>query len=392
LGGSGGDLKMASILSVATALPPHRLDARTALGELRRVWPRLDRLAPEEAALGTRYTCEPVESVLTPRGLDATQAAYLDHARSLAVTAATGALEHALVDGSQIDLIVTVSCTGYLVPSLDVHLAPVLGLRADVLRLPITELGCSGGASALAFADRHVRAFPDHRVLVVAVETPSLNFQPGDGSLDNLTASLVFGDGAGAAVLGTAPDGSGGLEVRRTASRLVPGTAGLLGFDLRAGGFHVVLDRRLQRIVECELRPAVEGFLGDTALRDLDFIAAHAAGPRIFEAIERALELPDDALRLSREVFMAVGNTSSAAIFFTLERLLRNLGPDAKHGIGLGLGPGVSVELIDLEWVPSEHARDEARLARERAPIGGRRVEETLLVPDAIEEYRGVQS
>ena len=67
-------------------------------------------------------------------------------------------------------------------PSLEVHLAPDLGLRPDVLRLPITELGCSGGAAAIAFAHRHLTAFPDHKVLVLAVELPSLNFQPGDTS------------------------------------------------------------------------------------------------------------------------------------------------------------------------------------------------------------------
>lgn len=361
---------MASILSVSTALPPHRLDATDALAELRRFWPRLERLLPDEATLGTRYTCEPVEALLRRRSLDQLQAAYLEHARGLAAAAALGALERAHVEGSQIDLVVSVSCTGYLVPSLDVHLAPALGLRADVLRLPITELGCSGGAAAIAFADRHLRAFPNQHVLVIAVELPSLNFQPGDGSLDNLTAALVFGDGAGAAVLGPAPLAGGRLEVLGTASHLVPGTAGLLGFDLRSGGFHVVLDRRLPRIVERELRPAVERFAGGRDLHDLDFVAAHAAGPRVFEAVERALGLAPDALQLSRDVFMTVGNTSSAAIFFTLERLRRALGPGARHGLGLGLGPGISIELMDLEWLPSEESRDEARLAGERAPVG----------------------
>jgi alkylresorcinol/alkylpyrone synthase len=362
---------VARILGLATALPAYPLEASEALRELRAVWPRLERLDADEAALGVRYTCEPVESLLKARTLDELQRDYLANARRLAASAATGALASADVTPSDIDLVVSVSCTGYLVPSLDVHLAGELGLRRDVLRLPITELGCSGGAAALAFAARHIRAFPDHKILVVAVEVPSLSFHADDASVDNLTAALVFGDGAGAAVLGGSRGPRGGLELLRAASYLIPATADLLGFDLGDRGFRVVLDRRLPRVIEAELPAAAKRFLGAADARGLDFIAAHAAGPRIFEAIERALRLPRHALQLSRDVFHAVGNTSSAAIFFTLERVIQACGPTPARGLGLGLGPGVSIELMELAWVPSEDARDEALLAGERLAVSG---------------------
>ena len=374
------------ILSVATALPPHRLDAREALDRLRRFFPQLERLEDGEGGLGARYLCEPVDALLQRRSLSDLRVSYLEHARRLAAAAGRSALRRAGVRGCEVDLVITVSCTGYLVPSLDVHFAAELGLRPDVLRLPITELGCSGGAAALGFAHRHLGAFPDQTVLVIAVEVPSLNFQPADASLDNLTASLVFGDGAGAAVLGAAVRSGTGLEVVRAASYLVPGTAELLGFELRDSGFHVVLNRRLSRVVERELRPALERFQVASELRTLDFVAAHAAGPRIFETMERALGLSAGALDLSREVFLAVGNTSSAAIFFTLEKLIQRLGPTPATGLGLGLGPGISVELMHLAWTPSEHARDEASPVREGAAVAGRGVEQALLVPDAVEQ------
>src|SRR5690349_15807002 len=233
---------MSRLLSVATAVPAHRLEAGEALERLRPFWPQLGRLPGAEAAVGTRYLCEPVAALLRGRGLREVQAAYLDHARELALAAAERALCGAQLSGRDIDLVISVSCTGYVVPSLDVHLAPELGLRPDVLRLPITELGCSGGAAGIAFAHRHLTAFPDQKVLVVAVELPSLNFQPADASPDNLTAALVFGDGAGAAVLGRPERGTNaGLDLVRAGSHLVPGTAGLLGFDLRDSGFHVIL-------------------------------------------------------------------------------------------------------------------------------------------------------
>jgi predicted naringenin-chalcone synthase len=379
------------IMAVATALPRHRLDAADALAQLRRFWPQLGRLPEAEAGLGTRYTCEPIEQLLQPRGLAALRDSYLEHARELTLAAARKALDRARVPAAEVDLVVSVSCTGYLVPALDVYLAADLGLRPDVLRLPITELGCSGGAAAIGVAHRHLLAFPEQKVLVVAVELPSLSFQPRDGSLDNLTACLVFGDGAGAAVL-SGDVRKSGLRLLRAASHLVPGTADLLGFDLRDDGFHVVLDRRLPRVLAGELEAVVERFLAPNQRDGLDFIAAHAAGPRIFDVIESALRLPPGALNLSRNVFAEVGNASSAAIFFTLERLLSGLGEVPARGLGLGLGPGVSIELMQLAWVPSEQAGNESGAAREGAAVGGRRLQQTLLGADAVEEDGRVHS
>lgn len=361
----------ATILSIGTALPEHRLEPAAALAHLRHYWPALERMEDAQGELGTRYVCEPVEQLLRTRGLTELRASYLNHARRLAAAAARRALDGAGIEGRDLDMVVSVSCTGYLVPSLDVYLSAELGLRPDVLRLPITELGCSAGAAAIAAAQRHLLAFPRHKVLALAVEVPSLNFQPTDKSIDNLTACLVFGDGAGAAVIGATGESREGLRILRTGSHLVPGTADLLGFDLRDGGFHVVLDRRLPRILERELRPAVESFMGSTDVRDLSFFAAHAAGPRMFQTIEKALRLRDGALDLSREVFAAVGNTSSAAIFFTLERLLERRGSRREEGLGLGLGPGVSIEVMHLAWIPSEHSGDKAGAVREGAAVGG---------------------
>jgi predicted naringenin-chalcone synthase len=344
----------ASILAIATAVPGHRLDAHDALARLRGFYPQLDRLEQADAGLGTRYTCEPVDDVLVPRGLTDLGRSYLRHAKGLALESACRALADAGLSGRDVDLIITVSCTGYLVPSLDVHMARELGLRPDVLRLPITELGCSAGAAALAAAQRHLAAFPEDHVLVVAVEIPSLSFQRGDRSLDHLTACLVFGDGAGAAVVGSPDPSRDLLVIARSASHLIPASEDMLGFDLRDGGFHVVLDRRLPRILRRHLKAVVDGFMSEPA-----FYAVHAAGPRIFAEVESALAIKAGALDLSRQVFAEVGNTSSAAIFFVLEKLLSQ--DDLRGaGLGLGLGPGVTLELMELR-APTKRSQKPSR-------------------------------
>ena len=373
-----------NIRSVATALPDHLVEPAIALAALRHFWPQLDRLIETKTDLGTRYLCEPLERQLQPRGLTELHDSYLKHAKRLVGQAAREALLAAGISGRDVDMLVTVSCTGYLVPSLDVYLVEELGLRCDVIRVPITELGCSAGASAIAIAHRHLLAFPEHRVLVMAVELPSLNFHAADHSVDNLTACLVFGDGAGAAVLDGSDNPGTGLTVLQTASHLVPRSSHLLGFDLRDGGFHVVLDRRLARLLAGELRPVVDRFMAACGLASFDFVAAHAGGPRIFDVLEETLTLPPDALDMSREVFTAIGNTSSAAIFFVLQRLIETPAETALQGLGLGLGPGVSIELMHLAWVPSKHSGYKAVAPREGVPVGRGSIEQHFLSPNSV--------
>jgi alkylresorcinol/alkylpyrone synthase len=342
------------IQAIGTALPDHVLDASARKELLQSIWPRVAMVgAVVEEAGGIRYLAEDPAQLLVERGLRDTMALYARHAICLTESAARQALERAGAGPESIDVIISVSCTGYLVPSLDVHLIERLGLRPDVVRIPITELGCSGGAAAISLGHRHLTAYPDQRVLVVAVELPSLTFQPGDSSLDNLTASMVFGDGAAAAVMATAPAaGSPGLKVEAVGSHLVSGTAGALGYDLRDDGFHVVLDRRLPRIIGRSIGEVARGFMLRVGMERVEFLAAHGGGPRVLDAVQAALKLDDALLAPSRQTYLEVGNVSSASILFTLAAILPCLGSQPLQGLGLGLGPGVSIEMMQLAWNP----------------------------------------
>jgi alkylresorcinol/alkylpyrone synthase len=338
---------VSAFLGFGTALPEHVVDAQASFAALQHIWPRLRTATAPEVA--TRYTVEPLENVIRNRSLGNAMRSYAEHAPRLAELASSRALADAQLEPRDIDMVISVSCTGYLVPSLEVRLAAEMGMRADIIRLPLTELGCSGGAAALAAAHRHLAAYPDSRVLVVAVELCSLSFRPDDRSLDNLTAAMVFGDGAAAAVLG-GDAGRDCLHLVHATSRLVPNSASVLGFDLRDSGFHVVLDRRLPRLVEAALPGAVADFRAGRRIEALDFYAVHAGGPRIFDAVQSALRLDDKALAVSRQVFREVGNLSSASILFSLAALPETPG----EGLAIAFGPGVTIELAHLRRGPSE--------------------------------------
>src|SRR4029079_6104932 len=135
----------------------------------------------------------------------------------LSARACRTALDRASMRANEIDVIVDVSCTGIAIPAVDVALAPLLGLRPDVTRIPVTESGCAAGALGLAIAQRFART--GQRVLVLAVALCSLSHVHEDSSRANLIASVLFGDGAAAAVV--VPEGRG-PSITACGSHLIP--------------------------------------------------------------------------------------------------------------------------------------------------------------------------
>src|SRR5919204_2112361 len=219
---------LARIAAMATAAPPITASADEVWAALAMArGRRLPRLSPPEGAR-TRQLAEPLSSLVRQRTQSQQTDAYLAHARTLSRQVCCEALEASRVERSDIGLIIGVSCTGVVLPSLDAELIPHLGLSSGVARLPITELGCGGGVAGLARAVDYLRAYPERAVLLFAVELPSLTFQPDDHSLDNLVAAMVFGDGAGAVLLrgGDAPHG---FVIEHCGTALIPGGAGSLG-------------------------------------------------------------------------------------------------------------------------------------------------------------------
>jgi len=241
-------------------------------------------------------------------------------------------------------VIISSSCTGYALPGWAAGLVPALGLPLETVRVPITEAGCAGGVVALALAAEHLRTRPGMAAVAVAVELCSLSFRPVE-SESALTASLLFGDGAGAALLTT---GEGpGLEIVDAMSVLVPGTADALGFDLRDSGFAPVLARSLPDLLGVPTATAVGRLLARNHLGQGDISAwlIHPGGASILRGIETALALEQRQTCWSWDSMAEFGNTSSAAIFDVLRRYL---GSDAPNGYAVvaAFGPGVSIELL----------------------------------------------
>ncbi len=352
------------IAGVGVATPPHGVDADTLAGVLHRLWPdrrrHLGRLAHELAG-SRRWLVRPPADLGRALTLAEQGARYPELATALAAAAARQALQEAGIAPGTIDLLVVASCTGFVLPGPDCRLVAELGLRDDVVRLPLTQLGCAGGAAGLARAAEWLRGrWPAGRpaaALVVAVELPSLTFQPEDTSDDNLLSALVFGDGAGAAVLvgpaggGSGPaDGQGGPVILRTAERLVPDSAAALGYGLDDFGYRVRLLRDLPERVARALPAAIAALLAPDRADGLPLVALHPGGPRIVDAVQRALGVGPEPLAATRAAFDRAANPSSAGVFFVLDAMDAPPPPRTRPGVLVGLGPGLTLELLELGW------------------------------------------
>jgi alkylresorcinol/alkylpyrone synthase len=346
------------VVATATATPPHVVGADDTRRYLRQVFgpsyphfARIERMV-EQTAIETRHLALPPEDLIARRDLEASNALYVDTARDLARTAAGAALARADIAPEAIDAVVAVSCTGYAIPSLDVHVVNDLGLRRDTRRLPITELGCGGGTAGLALAGELVRARPGSTVLLVSVELCSNTFQPDDHSWENVIAAMLFGDGAAAAVITDRPR-EPGPALLASRSHLFPDTLDYMGYVLKATGFHLVMSPRVPEMVKTEYRPLLTRFLAEHELRqhDLGFYVLHPGGARILQYYEEHVGVPAEWLAYSATDMRRHGNMSSASVLFVLDEIFRDGRPRAGElGLLGSLGPGFCAELLLLRW------------------------------------------
>ncbi len=304
----------------------------------------------------TRASVVPIEEVFRPGDFQAQNDRYSEIARTAAVDLARRALATAELAPSQVDLIVSVSCTGFMIPAVDAHVANALGMGPRLARLPITESGCAGGVVGLARALDFLTAHPDRTALVLALEFASLTFQRGDRSATNVVSTAIFGDGGAAVVL----VGADHPRARSAPARVVaaesvffPGTTHLMGFHLRNSGLHIILDKALAPFVRREVASGVDAFLASQGLKRSDITrwVMHPGGRRIIEVMAERLGLEERDLAPTEAVLAEHGNMSSVTVLFVLDEILRRERPRAgERGLLGAFGPGFGAEFALVEF------------------------------------------
>jgi alkylresorcinol/alkylpyrone synthase len=292
-----------------------------------------------------RYSVRPLEWLSEPHNLAERTDVYLESASELFVQTARAALDRARISARDVDVVVTVSSTGIATPSIEARVAPEMGFRPTVMRVPVFGRGCAGGVSGLALGARLARAEPGEVVLVVVVELCTLACRIDRGSKADVISSALFGDGAAAAVLRAGPP-TGELSVGAAAEHTWPRTLDIMGWMIDPVGFRVMLSRSLPRFVEQKMAAPVRRFIKSAQLQAPRLIC-HPGGAKVLDAIEVALDLQKGTLRDERDVLRNYGNMSAPTVLFVLERVLqRSLRGPAMLS---ALGPGFTANLLALE-------------------------------------------
>ena len=308
-----------------------------------------DRLAGvfDNALIDQRQTVAPIDWYREQHGWAERTALYVSATEAMFIDAATKAIAAAALRANQIDGLVFVSTTGIATPSIDARVAPGLGLRPDVRRVPLFGLGCAGGVTGLATAARLAAAEPGSNWLFVCVETCSISIRLDSDDPAAIVATALFGDGAAAAVVST--KGEGLATITGAGEKLWPDTLGIMGWRVEDPGLAVIFDRAIPPFVTNELAEAIDGILGQLGLTrgDIDRLCCHPGGTKVVDAIEQALGLERGTLDLERTVLREHGNMSAPTVMFVLAALLERGLPE--RVMMTAFGPGFTCAGLVLE-------------------------------------------
>lgn len=255
----------------------------------------------------------------------------------------------------QITHLITVSCTGMYAPGLDIDLVQKLGLKTTTERTCINFMGCYGAINGLKTADYICRANPEAKVLVVSVELCTLHFQK-ENSLDNWVANSLFSDGAAAVLVENQSDrlapGAPHLALTHFYAEFLPEARNEMGWYVGNTGFEMKLTSKVSKQIKSNIA-AITGRLmqsaGLNSLSQIDAYAIHPGGRKILEAVEEALELPEESNAFAYDILQQYGNMSSATVLFVLQKVLQSTVKSNQQVLSFAFGPGLTVEGMVLK-------------------------------------------
>jgi alkylresorcinol/alkylpyrone synthase len=224
-----------------------------------------------------------------------------------------------------------------------------MNLPGRVQRGALLGHGCAGALPLLQRAYDHARAYPERRVLAVAVEICSAAYFIDD-TLETLVGNAICADGAAACIV-TCAAGSG-PRIRGFASVLDTNCQSSVGFDQRQGRLRIILAPTIRDLAP----PIVDKVLNELlpphglARDDIRHWVLHPGGRKVIDRVQAALGMSDAEVAVSRSVLRNYGNMSSPTVLFVLDEVMQNGTQPGDRGVLLALGPGFAAEAALLEW------------------------------------------
>lgn len=251
-------------------------------------------------------------------------------------------------DQKKITHLITVSCTGMSAPGLDLQLVELMDLEKNISRTSLNFMGCYAAIHALKIADAICKADTKAQVLIVCTELCTLHFQR-ENTPDNITASLLFGDGSAAVLI--AGNDHDGLTIDHFYSEVIAKGKRDMAWELSSNGFLMTLSGYVPDLIEEDFSLIVDRALARENIKKnaITHWCIHPGGKRILEAIHKSLEFANGQLNASYKILNEFGNLSSASILFVLKEMLRDK-KEIKKIFGAAFGPGLTVETFTAHY------------------------------------------
>ena len=305
----------------------------------------------EGAAVDERYSImDPVE-VFTATSFEDKNDIYAREVVLLGEQVLDKALKKVNWDPQSLHYIITVSCTGIMIPSLDAYLINKLNLRQDIVRLPVTEMGCAAGVSGIIYAKNFLQANPGKRAAVIAVESPTATFQLEDFSMANIVSAAIFGDGAACVLLSSDEDAEG-PEILAEEMYHFYNNEHMMGFKLTNSGLQMILDIEVPDTIGEHFPNIIHPFLAkqNLEIKDIDYLIFHPGGKKIVQMVEGLFSELGKNIDMTKEVLRLYGNMSSATVLYVLEEIMNQQPQKGEKGLMLSFGPGFSAQRVLLQW------------------------------------------
>lgn len=303
------------------------------------------------AGVERRYSIMGPEEVFADASFEEKNDIYVRECTKLAEASLQKALDKAGWQATDLDFIITVSCTGIMIPSVDAYLVNRLKMRQDIVRLPVTEMGCAAGISGIIYAKNFLHANPGKKAAVVAIESPTATFQLNDFSMANIVSAAIFGDGAAAVLLSSCPDDKGPEIIAQEMYHFYDAEY-MMGFKLTNSGLRMLLDETVPETIADHFPKIVHPFLerNHTNIEAVSHFIFHPGGRKILQTVEELFGSLGKNIDDTREVLKQYGNMSSVTVLYVMERFLEKNIPAGDMGLMLSFGPGFSAQTVLLKW------------------------------------------
>ncbi|HEX8577739.1 MAG TPA: type III polyketide synthase [Flavobacterium sp.] len=305
----------------------------------------------EGAAVDKRYSIMTPIEIFTTTSFEERNDIYMREVIILGEKVLDKALKKANWQPEDLDYIITVSCTGIMIPSLDAYLINKLKLRQDIVRLPVTEMGCAAGISGIIYAKNFLQSNPGKKAAVIAIESPTATFQLDDFSMANIVSAAIFGDGA-ACVLLSSDENEEGPTILAEEMYHFYNNEHMMGFKLINSGLQMVLDIEVPETIASHFPNIIHPFLAkhNLSIEAIDHLIFHPGGKKIIQTVEELFSDLGKNIDDTKEVLRLYGNMSSATVLYVLERIMDNNPKTGDKGVMLSFGPGFSAQRILLEF------------------------------------------